>query len=121
MDKKFITIREKSYIDTSDKDPFDTGEVSRKQLYTYLFTDFVRGSLIIAFLFIDVVILAEIWYMIPDMSVFSSMVLGYLGGLNLVVAYYLVAVGFLELLILNYERRIYSKVRNRMRDITQTD
>lgn len=121
MDRKFITVREKSYKDSSELDPYDTGEVTRKQLYTYLFTDFIRVSMIVAFLFLDTVCLVELWYVIPNMSGLSDIILLYFGGFNIVAAYYLIALGIVEFYIVVVERRFYHIVKMKMSEITQTD
>ncbi len=115
MDKKFITIREKSAVDDLEPDAYDTGEATRKQVYTYIFTDFIRGSMVVGFLFFDTLIIAELW------STFLNNALLYVSGLNLIFLYYVIGMIFLEFIIVNYERKLYSRVRNRLRDITRVD
>lgn len=121
MDRKLITIREKSYADDMALDPYDTGEATRKQVYTYIFTDFIRGSMIVGFLFLDAFMLADVWYLFPNLTSLMNETLSLFGGLNMVFLYYIVGMLFLIFELTRYEGRLYRNVRKRLSEVTQTD
>ncbi len=110
MDRKFIQIRDTSIEDRIPLDPYDKGEVTRKQLYTYLFSDFMRGSLIVGFLFIDALVLTQIWFVIPHFVKAEQLTELFFGGVNIVVIYYIIGQLFIEFLAIMYQARIYRKV-----------
>lgn len=116
MDKKFIQIREKSLKD-SPLDEYDLGMVSRKQLYTYLFSDLIRGSMIVGFMFMDVLVISQIWYFIPDFVRAMNLVSLFFGGINYVLIYYIVGTVFIEAVVLVYEKRMYFRVWKRIKEI----
>lgn len=121
MDRKLITIREKSYLDNVELDPYDTGEATRKQVYAYVFTDFIRVSLIVGFLFLDAFLLADVWYLFPNLTSIMNETLSMFDGMNIIVVYYVVGILFLEFELGRYENRLYRNVRKRLSDVTQTD
>lgn len=120
MDRKFIPIREKTVVETLNglpPDPFDTGEATKKQIFTYIFSDFIRGGMIVGFLFLDILIISQLWYFIPDFVSAMHLLLLYFWGVNFILLYYVIAILFLELYVASYEVNIYRRVWKRIKEI----
>ena len=94
---------EEEYKDISAKD------LTKTELIKYIFSDFVRGFYIVGCLFLDFLVLPQIYGVIPfskEIGQFSS---AYLGGINLYGFYLDIVIVVLEIFFIWLEIKVYFK------------
>ncbi len=95
------------YKDKSQYQDVSAKDLTRKQLFRYIFDDFFRASYIVLMLFIDVIIIAQFFYFIPGfqsgISLFSTL---FPHG-NLLIYYTGTLIAFSEILCIYYQARLF--------------
>ncbi|GEM_PF-6864078 len=123
MAKKLIEVREKTIREriAEEEDIFDRGEATRKQIILYIFTDFIRVSLILIYIVFDIFLLTEVWYALPSIRVAMESVTLFYGGKNLFLLYYIILALFVGFVLSWYEFKFYRYVRRKIKSITTVD
>ena len=84
-------------------------EFTKKQLFLYLFYDFFRASYIVGALFLDGVVIAELYIIIPNLYLYNALVNSVTGSFYLVYFYVALLTVFAEYIVIILEIKAYRK------------
>ncbi|KAA8921997.1 hypothetical protein [Thermoplasma sp.] len=86
----------------------ESKELTERERLEYIFGDFLRGFYLVGCLFLDVLIVGFSVSFIPNYSFYENLV-SQIFGLNLVLIYSVVAIVFLECILIYYEAKWFKK------------
>ncbi|MEM0157991.1 MAG: hypothetical protein QW812_00570 [Thermoplasmataceae archaeon] len=84
-------------------------DLTRKQLFQYLFGDFVRGFYIVACMFLDILVIGELYKFIPSPNLLSALYFSYFGNPAVLPLYVFMLTVLLEVVAVHLEVKIYRK------------
>lgn len=100
---KIVYREEEEFKDVSSKD------LSRSELIKYIFSDFIRGFYLVGCIFLDFLIIAQLYYLLPFSREIGYVFDFYFGGFNLYFFYILIIIISLEIVLIWAEWKIYVK------------
>jgi hypothetical protein len=102
-----MPLSAKSLKRRRDEGGITSKELTRVQLYKYLFGDFVKGLFIFSSLFFDLLIVSQLYNFIPDSRSINSVISIYLYNSNLFLLYVLTVTVVLETILVIVEIGVY--------------
>ena len=106
--RKPIQIVSKSLADISPSE-ITSSDLSRSELFHYIFFPFLRWSFIILCLFIDALVVAQLYLFIPNVQAAMTIYSVYYGGFNAFTVLFFMINGLVLVAILYLEFLVYVK------------
>ena len=103
VNKPPIRDKREVYSEVSAKD------LSRKELLSYIFGDFIKAFYIVGCVFLDGLIIGEAYDYIPGFYSINSAINRYFLNSSILIIYTVILILFSECLVLFYEIKYYKK------------
>lgn len=107
MARKSTRISYKS--EEEEKQEITSKDLTRNQLLRYIFDDFLRGFYLVGCLFLDGVIIAYSFRLIPNGSFYSSAA-NLFFNFKIYDLYFLILIAFVEGIIIFYQGKLFRKI-----------
>lgn len=82
-------------------------DLTRAEVYKYIFGDFIKGMFIFGSLFLDLLIVTQVYYLVPRTSPTHQIIRNFALGLDLVQFYVWILTGFVEIVVIILEAYFY--------------